>query len=78
MPVTLDAPTYLTVQEVADLLRLHPRTIRNWIRDGRLKAKKIATSTKGLLVDQRDALGLLTDAGPEDVEEAAGNGPTQT
>ena len=78
MPVTADAPTYLTVQEVADLLRLHPRTIRNWIRDGRLKAKKITASTKGLLVDQRDALGLLTDAGPEDVEEAAGNGPTQT
>ena len=71
MPVTLDAPTYLTVQEVADLLRLHPRTIRNWIRDGRLKAKKITASTKGLLVDQRDALGLLTDAGPEDVREAA-------
>ena len=78
MPVTADAPTYLTVQEVADLLRLHPRTVRNWIRDGRLKAKKITASTKGLLVDQRDALGLLTDAGPEDVEEAAGNGPTQT
>jgi len=69
MPVTADAPTYLTVQEVADLLRLHPRTIRNWIRDGRLKAKKITASTKGLLVDQRDALGLLTDAGPEDAED---------
>jgi len=69
MPVTLDAPTYLTVQEVADLLRLHPRTVRNWIRDGRLKAKKITASTKGLLVDQRDALGLLTDAGPEDAED---------
>ena len=71
MPVTADAPTYLTVQEVADLLRLHPRTVRNWIRDGRLKAKKITASTKGLLVDQRDALGLLTDAGPEDAAEAA-------
>ena len=50
---------------------MNPRTVRNWIRDGRLKAKKIATSTKGLLVDQRDALGLLTDAGPADVGEAA-------
>ena len=69
MPVTLDAPTYLTVQEVAELLRLNPRTVRNWIRDGRLKAKKITASTKGLLVDQRDALGLLTDAGPEDAED---------
>ena len=78
MPVTADTPTYLTVQEVADLLRLHPRTVRNWIRDGRLKAKKITASTKGLLIDQRDALGLLTDAGPEDVEEAAGDGPKQT
>lgn len=69
MPATADAPTYLTVQEVAELLRLHPRTVRNWIREGRLKAKKLTASPKGMLVDQRDALGLLADAGPVDVEE---------
>ena len=39
---------------------------------GCLKAKKLTASPKGLLVDQRDALGLLADAGPEDVEKEGG------
>ena len=36
---------------------------------GCLKAKKLTASPKGLLVDQRDALALLADAGPEDAEK---------
>ena len=72
-----DTPAYLTVKEVAALLRVHTRTIKNRIRSHQLPAKKL-TGSRTLLIDRRDALGLLTDAGPEDVEEAAGNGPTQT
>ena len=26
----------LTISEAAELLQLHPETVRNWIRDGRL------------------------------------------
>jgi excisionase family DNA binding protein len=71
MPTTPDAPNYLTVQEAADLLRVTPRTIRNRITDGLLPAKKIAGSRKVLLIDQRDVLGLLTDAKPEDAAQAS-------
>ena len=66
MPVVLDAPIYLTVEEATDLLRVEPRTIRNRIAVGTLPAKKLADSRK-LLVDQRDALSLLADAQPEDL-----------
>lgn len=70
MPVTLDAPHYLTVQEAANLLRVNPRTIRNRIQSGTLPAKKLADSRKLLLIDQRDVLGLLHDVKPDDVQEA--------
>ncbi len=71
MGVTIDAPKYLTVQEVADLLRVNPRTIRNRIAAGALPAKKLANSRKVLLIEQRDVLGLLQDARPEDAEATA-------
>jgi excisionase family DNA binding protein len=30
----------MTVKEVADTLRVHPTTVREWIRSGRLKAAR--------------------------------------
>ena len=56
-------------QEAADLLRVTPRTIRNRIAAGLLPAKTISGSRKVLLLDQRDVLGLLTDAKPEGMQE---------
>lgn len=32
---------YFTVAEVAEILKLNPETVRNYIRQGRLKASKI-------------------------------------
>src|SRR5271155_3240414 len=32
---------FLTVEEMAEELKLHPQTIRMWIRTGRLPAKKL-------------------------------------
>ena len=29
---------YLTIPEVAELLKVHPRTVRRWIKAGKLKA----------------------------------------
>ncbi len=71
MPATIDAPHFLTVQEAAALLRVNPRTIRNRIKDGKLTAKTLGEGGRLLLLDQRDVLGLLTDARPEDVEDMA-------
>ena len=35
---------YYTVEQVADLLDMHPKTIRRYIREGKLSAKKIGKS----------------------------------
>lgn len=71
MPATMDAPNFLTIQEAADLLRVNPRTIRNRIKAGKLRAKKLNDGGRFLLLDQRDVLGMLQDVQPEDLEEAA-------
>jgi len=31
---------WMTVKEVADILRVHPTTVREWIRSGSLKAAR--------------------------------------
>ncbi len=32
---------YYTVKEAAQILRVHPRTVRRWLKEGKLKGKKI-------------------------------------
>lgn len=34
-------PYYFTVQDVAEILSLNPQTVRRYIREGKLKSKKI-------------------------------------
>lgn len=36
----LNLPPILSVQEIADLLVVHPNTVKNWIADGKLPAFK--------------------------------------
>lgn len=63
MPAITDAPDFLTVAEVATLLRVHSRTILNRIRDGRLPAKRLQGG-KTMLIARADALALLQDVSP--------------
>lgn len=35
---------YYTVEKVAELLALHPKTIQRYVREGKLKAKKVGKS----------------------------------
>ena len=35
-----EVPLVLTVQQVSDLLQVHPNTLKKWIRAGRLPAMK--------------------------------------
>lgn len=32
--------TYYTIEEAAQLLKLHPQTLRRWIHQGKLRAKR--------------------------------------
>ncbi len=36
-----ELPEYLTLKEVTGLLKVHENTLRNWDREGRLKAIRI-------------------------------------
>jgi excisionase family DNA binding protein len=36
-----DLPEYLTLKEVSELLKVHENTLRNWDKDGTLKANRI-------------------------------------
>lgn len=51
-------PVLLTMDEVAELLRVHKNTVANYIKDGRLAAVKMREG-RTVLIDQRNALALL-------------------
>lgn len=36
-----DLPEYLSMQEVVKMLKVHPNTLRNWDREGTLRAVRI-------------------------------------
>ena len=38
-----DLPDLLTLEQVSELLQVHPNTLRNWDRDGALKAIRIGS-----------------------------------
>lgn len=41
--MTYELPEYLTLMEVSKLLKVHPNTLRNWDKNGQLKAARIGT-----------------------------------
>ena len=56
-----ELPEFLTVEEVAQILRVHPGTIRNRIREGLLPAKQMKGG-KSKLVAKADTLAQLENA----------------
>jgi excisionase family DNA binding protein len=59
----------LTVAEAAELLRVHPRTIRRWIRAGKLRAQTIpgrGSHGIGYRIEQRALWTFLNQEGPEE------------
>ena len=39
--MTNELPEYLTLMQVSKLLKVHPNTLRNWDKNGQLKATRI-------------------------------------
>lgn len=60
MTMLTENQSFLTVQETAGLFRVDPRTVRNWIKSGKLRARRVAGS-KGMLIVREDALRLLEE-----------------
>jgi len=52
---------YYSVDEIAELLKIHPKTIQRYIREGRLKANKVGKSWR---VSGHD-LSTFTEGGSE-------------
>ena len=48
-----ELPEYLTLQEISQMLKVHPNTLRTWDNNGTLKAVRIGTKKSVDTVDQR-------------------------
>ena len=51
------AATLLSVEQVAEILKLHVRTVRNYVRDGRLRATRIGKQYRIALHDLESFTG---------------------
>jgi excisionase family DNA binding protein len=52
----------LTVNEIADRLKVHPETVRRWIRTGRLRGVLAGTNQAGFRVWASDLQAFLKPA----------------
>ena len=55
----------LTVDEVARRLKLHPETVRRWIRAGKLRAISLGSDRAGLRIRASEVQRLLGAGGQE-------------
>ena len=67
----MSGPDYLTVTEAARRLRLHPRTILRFIRDGRLKAARVGKGFRILPADLAALAGVEPEPDPRPTVMAA-------
>ena len=56
--------TFITVQEAAEQLRVHPQTVRLWLRDGKLRGRLIGGRKSGYRIPAAEIGRLLS---PDDV-----------
>jgi excisionase family DNA binding protein len=64
-PPTL--PKLLTVEQTAEWLNQSTQAVRNWIKRGRLKARRIG---RRYLIDPADVLSVLDASAEEDPDAA--------
>ena len=69
---------FITVQEAADQLRVHPQTVRLWLREGKLRGRLIGGRKSGYRIPASEIERILSpDEGP-DAGEGASAGATRT
>ena len=51
---------FLTVQEAAEQLRVHPQTVRLWLREGKLRGRLIGGRKSGYRIPTADIERLLS------------------
>jgi excisionase family DNA binding protein len=61
--------TFLTIEEAAALLQLNETTIRTYVRNGKLPAKRV-TGGKQVLIEEKNLMALLSDARTEEASTA--------
>jgi excisionase family DNA binding protein len=64
---------FLTVAEVAELLKLNQQTVRNWIDQGSLPALKVGRRVR---IKRSDFERVLEDGVVRSVKGASGDGPS--
>ena len=60
------AERLLTVDEVAERLRVAPETVRRWLRAGRLKGTRLGGTKAGYRVAEADVRAFLERGDPQD------------
>jgi len=55
--------TYLTVKEIAARLRVHPETVRDWIRSGELRGVRLGKRS-GFRVSESDLRAFIESRKP--------------
>lgn len=58
MPTVIEKVKFYTVQETADVLKVTPQTVRAYIRDGKLKGKRIG---QPILITEKNIKAFLKD-----------------
>jgi excisionase family DNA binding protein len=66
---------FLTVQEAAEQLRVHPQTVRLWLRDGKLRGRLIGGRKSGYRIPATEIERLLSPDG-DPVEGTLGSDST--
>ncbi len=54
----------LTVAEVAERLRVHPQTVRLWLKEGKLKGRLIGGTKTGYRIPESEVERILTGETP--------------
>ena len=54
-----ESQSFLTVREAADRLRVHPQTVRLWLRQGKIRGSLIGGTKSGYRIPESEILRLL-------------------